>query len=186
MPRIPPITASSNLTPEQQHAADGVLKVFGHIRGPFSMLLHSPSLAEQLLPMVTFVRETNVVESRLRFVGILTAVRESAADYVWAAQVEQARKNGIREEVIDLIRRDGDPSALQPDERDVMVFVRQLVRSKRVEQGTFDALQARHDGRWLVELVAVVNFFVFVSGICNAFEVPPPAGGDSIGTPQQR
>jgi 4-carboxymuconolactone decarboxylase len=171
---------------EQQHVADKVVNVFGHIRGPFSVLLHSPALAEQLLPIVTFVRQRNVVEPRLRFVGILTAVRESAADYVWAAQVEQARKNGIREEVIAVIRRDGDPSALQPDERDVMVFVRQLVRTKRVEQSVYDALQSKYDAQWLVELVAIVNFFAFVSGICNAFEVPPPAGGDSLGRVSQR
>lgn len=186
MPRIPPITASSSLPSEQQHVADKVVEVFGHIRGPFSVLLHSPALAEQLLPMVTFVRQANVVEPRLRFVGILTAVRESAADYVWAAQVEQARKNGIREEVIALIRRDGDPSALQPDERDVMTFVRQLVRTKRVEQSAYDALQSKHGAQWMVEFVAIVNFFAFVSGICNAFEVPPPAGGDSMGPPSQR
>jgi 4-carboxymuconolactone decarboxylase len=186
MPRIPPITTTSQLARDQQHVADKVLEVFGHIRGPFSMLLHSPALAEQLLPMVNFVREANVVEPRLRFVGILTAVRENAADYVWAAQVEQARKNGIREEVIDLIRRDGDPSELEPDERDVLAFVRQLVRRKRVEQDAFDALQSKHDARWLVELVAIVNFFVFVSGICNAFEVPSPPGGDSVKTLSQR
>jgi 4-carboxymuconolactone decarboxylase len=186
MPRIAAITASSNLPREQQYAADKVLQVFGHIRGPFSVLLHSPALAEQLLPLVTFVRQANTVEPRLRFVGILTAVRESAADYVWAAQVEQARKHGIREDVIALIRRNGDPSALQPDERDIMIFVQQLVRTKRVEQSAYDALQSRHDAQWMVELVAIANFFVFVSGICNAFEVPPPVGGDSMGAPSQR
>src|SRR5918996_4785721 len=101
MPRLPAVTVKSNLSPEQRSAAEAVLKVFGHIRGPFSMLLHSPKLAQQLLPLVTFVRETNVVEPRLRFVGILAAVRESGADYVWAAQVEQARRNGIRQDLID-------------------------------------------------------------------------------------
>src|SRR4051794_17392415 len=112
MPRLEPITAKSALPPEHQHVADAVLEVFGHIRGPFSMLLHSPALAQQLLPMVTFVRKGSIVPDNVRFAGILTAAREHESDYVWAAQVEQARKNAIREELIDLVRAKGDPATL--------------------------------------------------------------------------
>lgn len=69
---------------------------------------------------------------------------------------------------------------LPADERDVMVFARQLLRTKRVEQPVFDSLRDRYSAQWLVELTAIVNFFAFISGICNAFEVPPPAGGDKL------
>jgi 4-carboxymuconolactone decarboxylase len=180
MARLPLITSTTGLPAAQQAAAEAVLKVFGHVRGPFSVLLHSPKLAEQLLPLVTFVRQDNVVEPRLRFVGILAAVRESRADYVWAAQVEQARKNGIRDEVIDVIREDRDPTALAADEREIMIYVRELLRTKRVSDALFDSMRSKYGAQWLVELTAVVNFFAFVSGICNAFEVPPPAGGDKL------
>ena len=180
MSRLDPITTKSGLAAEHQPAADAVLKVFGHIRGPFSMLLHSPKLAEQILPLVTFVREGSVIEPNLRFAGILTAARERDAAYVWAAQVEQAHKNGIRQELIDLIRARGDPAKLPEDEREVVNYVRQLMRTNRVEPATFEALRKKHDAQWLVELTAIVNFFAFVAGICNAFEVTPPAGGDAI------
>lgn len=44
MPRAAPITGKSDV-PAQHHAVvDGVLKVFGQVRGPFSVLLHSPKL----------------------------------------------------------------------------------------------------------------------------------------------
>src|SRR6185369_8002298 len=119
MPRLTAITSKPALPAEHQHVADAVVKVFGHIRGPFSMLLHSPSLAERLLPMVKFVREDTIVEPRLRFPAILTAARESGAQYVWAAQVALARKNGIREELIDVIRAGSDPASLPADEREV-------------------------------------------------------------------
>ena len=180
MPRLPAVTTPSDLPAAQRTAAEAVLNVFGHIRGPFSMLLHSPALAEQVLPLVTFVRETNIVEPRLRFVGILAAVRESGANYVWAAQVEQARKNGIREELIDLIRAGADPARFAADEGEILIYVRQLLSTKRVEQAVFDALARKHSSQWLVELTTIVNFFAFVSGICNAFEVEPPTGGDEL------
>ena len=49
-----------------------------------------------------------------------------------------------------------------------------------VEQAAFDALGRKYSGPWLVELTAIVNFFAFVSGICNGFEVEPPTGGDKL------
>ena len=180
MPRLAPITSKSALPADHQDIADAVVQVFGHIRGPFSMLLHSPQLAERLLPLVTFVREESIVEPRLRFAAILTAACESNADYVWAAQVEQARKNGIPADFIELIRTKGDTAGLAGDERNVVLYVRQLVREKRVDATTFDALEKKFSAQWLVELTAIVSFFGFVSGICNAFEVAPPAGGDLL------
>jgi hypothetical protein len=32
----------------------------------------------------------------------------------------------------------------------------------------------------MVELTAAMNFFGFVSGIANAFEIDPPASGDKF------
>jgi 4-carboxymuconolactone decarboxylase len=180
MPRLEPITAKPALPPEHQHVADAVLEVFGHIRGPFSMLLHSPQLAQQLLPLVTFVRHGTIVETNLRFAGILTAAREHDSEYVWAAQVEQAQKNGIRTALIDLIRARGDAASLPADEREIVTYVRQLVRAHRVEPAVFEALKQKHSAQWIVELTAIVSFFGFVSGICNALEVAPPAGGDRL------
>src|SRR5207237_8149998 len=106
---------NSDLVTECHGAIDDVLKVCGSIRGPFSILLHSPKLADRLLKLVTFNREENVVEPKLRSVAILSAVREREAAYVWAAQVGAARRAGLREEVIDLIRAKGDPAGLSEE-----------------------------------------------------------------------
>ena len=62
MPRIHAGHRQSAMAPEHQHVFDQVMGVFGRMRGPFSMLLHSPKLAETLLPMVPFAREGTVVE----------------------------------------------------------------------------------------------------------------------------
>src|SRR5207244_11592106 len=144
----------SDVPVQHQAVVDSVVNVFGGVRGPFSMLLHSPKLAERVLPLVTFFRDESIVEARLRSVAILTAVREREAAYVWAAQVGAARRNGVREEVIDLLRTKGDPGKLSPEEREIVTYVRQLMRTNRVDQATFDALEKRHDAQWMVELPA--------------------------------
>jgi 4-carboxymuconolactone decarboxylase len=180
MPRITPITGKTDV-PAQHHAVvDAVQKVFGNVRGPFSMLLHSPELAERLLPLVLFFREESVVDAKLRSVAILAAVREREAAYVWSAQVGAARRNGLGEDVIDVLRAKGDAGKLGAEERDIVTYVRQLMRTNRVDQKAFDALKSRHDERWMVELTAAANYFAFLSGVVNAFEVPAPPDGDKL------
>jgi 4-carboxymuconolactone decarboxylase len=180
MPRIAPITGKSDVPAEHHATVDAVQKVFGNIRGPFSMLLHSPKMAERILGLVTFFRDESVVEAKLRSVGILTAVREREAAYVWAAQVAAARRNGVSEEVIDLLRAKGDPGKLPAEEREIVTYVRQLMRTNRVDQAAFDALKKRHNEQWLVELTAAANYFALLSGVVNAFEVSAPADGDKL------
>ena len=180
MPRIAPITGKADVPAEHHAVVDGVLKVFGQIRGPFSMLLHSPKLAERILSLVKFFRDESVVEGRLRSLAILTAVREREAAYVWAAQVGAARRAGVREEAIDLIRAKGDPTKLPEGEREIVTYTRQLIRTNRVDQAAFDALLKRHNPQWLVELTAAGNYYGLLCGIVNAFEVAPPPDGDKL------
>lgn len=180
MPRVAPITGKPDVPAEHHAVVDAVVKVFGNVRGPFSMLLHSPKLAERMLGLVTFFRDVTIVEPKPRSVAILTAVREREAAYVWAAQVGAARRNGVREEVIDLIRAKGDPGALPAEEREIVTYTRQLMRANRVDQVVFDALQKRHGVQWLLELTAAMNYFALLSGVVNAFEVAAPPDGDRL------
>jgi alkylhydroperoxidase family enzyme len=144
------------------------------------MLLHSPKLAERMLPLVTFFRDDSVVDAKLRSVAILTAVREREAAYVWSAQVAAARRNGVGDEVIDLIRAKGDPAKLPAEEREIVTYTRQLMRANRIDPVVFDALRKRHNEQWLVELTAAANYFALLSGVVNAFEVAAPPDGDKL------
>jgi 4-carboxymuconolactone decarboxylase len=180
MPRLTPITGKADVPVEHHAAVDAVVKVFGSVRGPFSMLLHSPALAERLLPLVTFFRDESVVETPLRSIAVLTAVRERESAYPWAAQVSLARRNGVREEVIDVIRTQGDPDRLSEDERDVMTYARQLLRGPRTDPALFDRLQRRHGAAWMVEVTTAVHYFALVAGVANAFDIAPPPDGDRL------
>jgi 4-carboxymuconolactone decarboxylase len=180
MPRIVPVTGKPDVRAEHHRVVDAVVETFGNVRGPFSMLLHSPALAERLLPLVKFFREESVVDAPLRSIAILTAVREREAAYVWAAQVGAARRNGLREAVIDLIRAKGDPASLTAEERDIVIYVRQLMRTNRVDAAAFEALNKHRSPQWMVELTAAANYFALLSGVVNAFEVAAPADGDRL------
>jgi 4-carboxymuconolactone decarboxylase len=180
MPRVNPVASKADLAPEYQAVADDVLKVFGAIRGPFSMMLHSPEMTKRVLPMVPFFRDESMVEGKLRSVGVLAAVREREAAYVWAAQVAAARRNGLREEAIDLLRARADASKFPPEEAAIVTYVRQLMRTNRADQAAFDALHKEHGTKWLVELTTSVHFYAMLCGVVNAFEVAAPPDGDKL------
>lgn len=184
MPRVAPITGKADVPAQHQNIAEDVIGVFGQIRGPFSILLHSPPLAERMLQFVKYNRGYNqggtVVEPRLLSHAILASVRESEAKYVWAAQVGAARRAGVPETTIDILRAKGDPASLGEDERDIVNYVRQLRRNNRVDQALFDRLQKRHGTPWLVEMTAFAGYFAMLSGIVNAFDVDAPPDGDKL------
>jgi 4-carboxymuconolactone decarboxylase len=180
MPTITPVSSKADVPDRDQGVYDDVVKVFGQVRGPFSILLHSPELAKRVLPLVTFFREDSVVEPKLRSHAILAAVREREAAYVWAAQVGAARRAGVPDATIDLLRAKGDPSSLGQDERDIVTYVRHLVRTNRPDHAVQAGLKERHGVQWLVELTAAANYFSLLSGMVNAFEVPAPPDGDKL------
>jgi 4-carboxymuconolactone decarboxylase len=180
MPRVSPVTGKADVPAEHHAVVDGVVETFGGVRGPFSMLLHSPKLAQHVLGIVNFYRSDSVVEQKLRSLAILVAAREREGAYVWAAQTAAARRAGVREEAIDLIRAKGDPAALPLEEREIVAYAQQLVRTNRVDQATFDALEKKHGAQWMVELTAALNYFGFLCGVVNAFEVTAPPDGDKM------
>jgi 4-carboxymuconolactone decarboxylase len=180
MPRVAPITGKADVPAEYHEVVDGVLQVFGQIRGPFSMLLHSPKVAERMLSFVRFFRTDCVVAPKDRSLAILVAVRARQGAYVWSAQVAAARRAGVREEAIDLIRRQGEPAELPPEERDIVRYTQQLVQKNRIDQAAFDALKNQHDVQWLVELTVAANYYALLCGVVNAFEVPAPPDGDPL------
>jgi 4-carboxymuconolactone decarboxylase len=99
---------------------------------------------------------------------------------VWAAQVNAARRAGVREEAIDVIRARKDPAGLPAEEREIITYTQQLIWNNRVDQAAFDALKNRHGVQWLVELTAAANYYGILCGIVNAFEVPAPPDGDKL------
>ena len=130
--------------------------------------------------MVGFVRDETIVPPRQKFVAVLTAARECDAPYVWAAQVALARKSGFPETLIDHIRAQKGAEGLSPEDRDIHDYTLQLTRTHKVDEALFKQLNERYGVKWLVELTATMNFFVFVAGIANAFEVDVPADGDRM------
>jgi 4-carboxymuconolactone decarboxylase len=180
MPRIEPVSDKSQVAPEHHEFVDAVLEVFGQLRGPHSILLHSPPLDKPALELGNYFRYNSIVKSPEKELAIITGAREKDCLYVWAAQVAAGRRGGLREEAITVVKERRDASELEPHEADIVNYVRHLFRNNRVDQATFDALKNRYGEQWLIEMTTVVGYYGMLAGVVNAFEVAAPADGDVL------
>ena len=180
MPRVKPVADKSEVPAEYQSVADEVIKTFGGIRGPHSVLLLHPSLDGKVLAVGNHFRNEGVVKSPHRELATITAARERDCLYVWAAQAGAARRGGVREEAIAAIRDKKAPAGLTPDEAAIVTYVQQLFRTNRTDQAAFDALHKKHGTEWLIELTTLVGYYGMLAGVVNSFELPAPPDGDQL------
>ena len=180
MPRIKMISDKSDIPADQHDEFDAIVEVLHGVRGPFSILMHSPGLAQKVMAAGAQVRLGSTLSPTERELAIIAVSREKDARYEWASHVKAGRTAGMREEAIEAVRNRGEVSALEPDERDIVTFVRQLLQTNKVEQSLFDGLVARHSERWVVELAATIGQYQYISAINNTFELEPAADADQL------
>jgi len=179
-PRITPITRREQVPAEHRPVFDAVTEGRGGVRGPFGMLLHSPPLCGRHLDVGTYLRFHSRLSAEAKELAIIATAREKDCPYVWAAHAPAARKAGVGDGAVAMVRDRGDVAGLPPAERDVVDYVRQLLRSHGVTQPLFDRLRDRHGETWLVELTCLIGHYGIVTAILNAFEVAPAAGADQL------
>jgi 4-carboxymuconolactone decarboxylase len=172
MARIELIAGKSDVAPEHEQVVDRIVRTFGGVVGPSTVLLHVPKMAIPIYDLGDYFRNESVVPARLRLLGILVAARERHGAFVWGAQIGAARRAGVTEATIDLLRAHAEPARFSPEEGEVVAYATELMRTNRVSQETFDALKNRHGVQWLIELTTAVCYYAMLSGIVSAFEVP--------------
>lgn len=182
MTRIESITDRTQLPPERQHEWDAVFTERGRVRGPFGVMLNSPGFAQGFLATLKQTHDVSVVSDALHELAILTVAYEDDAPYQWSVHVAPARAAGLSDAAIEAARTGGDSSRLDDDERDIVELCRQLCRTNRVDQATFDSLLAKHGQRWMLLIVATIGLYRFVAAFNNAFGIDPVAGDDQLPT----
>jgi alkylhydroperoxidase family enzyme len=180
MARIPLLGEKSDVPAEQHEEFDTITEVLGGVRGPFAILAYSPGLAQKVMAAGAQVRLGSTLTQLERELAVIATSREKDAAYEWNSHVATGRKQGMSEATIDIVRSKGDESALEENERDIVSFVRELLRTNRVSQDLFDRLVKNHSERWVVELAATVGQYQYIAAINNTFEVLPGPDADPL------
>ncbi|HEY9470471.1 MAG TPA: carboxymuconolactone decarboxylase family protein [Propionibacteriaceae bacterium] len=173
MARIKQLVDKSDL-PDSRHAEfNAVVGILHRVPGPFGILMWRPGLAGAVASAGAELRRNAVLSPAERELAILAVSRELDAAYQWASHVPLARRGGLGEDVLDSLRTGADVSHLPAEIRDIVEFVRQLVRENRVSEEVFAALYEARGERWLVELTATIGQYMYIAAINNAFAVDP-------------
>src|SRR5688500_11965892 len=104
MTRIPQLTNRDQVAAEAWPIFDAITASRGNVRGPFSVLMHSPEVAGRTAHLGTFVRFESSLPPAIRELTVMTAARESECAYEWAAHAAAARDAGVGVETIEAIK----------------------------------------------------------------------------------
>ena len=180
MARVTQITQKSQLPAEYHHVFDHIAETHGgRVAGPYSILLHNPDLAETVDTLSAGLRQHSGLSAQEHVLVALGVARAKDCLFVWSVQAPNARRAGVSDEAIASIR-ERKTEGLTADQADIVRYVQQVATDNRVDQEIFDRLKDSHGVSWLVGLTATAGHFGLISGINNAFDVPPSPEGDEL------
>jgi 4-carboxymuconolactone decarboxylase len=167
-----------SLSPRQQELHDEFLKSRPRatLTGPFSVLIHTPDIAEPADKLVNYYRQKASIGRRLVELVILLVVRSASVQYAWSVHEPQGLKEGFSQDVIDAIRDRKRPDFKRDDEKLVYDFVMELLANKTVSATMFDRAKAAFGLEGVIELVTLVGNYVMIGLVLNTFEIPPQPG----------
>lgn len=179
MARLTPIISKEQVDPEHHAIVDSILASRGALQGPFTMFLHCPELAGRVAHLGAFVRFEGSLDMRVRVLAAMTVARELEALYVWGAQTGNARRQGVPESTITAIR-EGHSRGLPPDDAQIVDFTRQLLQRHRVDDATFNAVQARFGNDGLIQLTGTIGYYAMLAITVNACELEAGPGAEVL------
>ena len=183
VPRVKLFKAKEDVAPEHHALYDELAAMRGRLSGPASVVMYSPGLSKPWNDQSEFLHRETIVDKGLAELAICAAARERDCPYIWNAHAKKARKGGISEATLNATRDNTALDELPPHEAAVVRYARQLMRSNRVGQATFDALLNAQGPQWLVELTGLISRYAALAGILNSFEVLPKADAKPLPLP---
>jgi 4-carboxymuconolactone decarboxylase len=143
--------------------------------GPYTLLLHMPEMAQKLEALRLCLRDEASLSGKLQEIVMISVAREMNCAFIWCAHAAEARKAGVRDDVVDNIRERRPLANLDPDEQAVVDFTRELLRDRKVSQKTFDAATARFGPRGTMTLTNLIACYAVLAYNMNAYELEAPA-----------
>ncbi len=174
--RIPPIPLEQ-MTPEQLAVANTLIASPRKIlSGPFNALLRKPVLADRVRQLGDSIRFENSLSDQLREFSISITAKYWEAKYEWYIHSNLAIDFGINPSIIDAIGLNQEVKLTDPEQIIIYEFTNELLNTKQVSDATY-AKALEHFGEiTVIDLMATIGYFGFVSVILNTVRVPLPDG----------
>src|SRR4029077_6391492 len=107
------------------------------LRGPGGILLRSPELSGLTRPLNRYLRHETGLGGRVRELAILTTARERDSQFEWTAHEPAALRDGISQEIIEVIEHRKGTNGLDEADATVIELGREIFGARKVTLATF-------------------------------------------------
>ena len=175
MSKLPNATREA-MTPEQQKIWDKIHEGRTGGGGPYSMLMHSPEMAQHFAATEDYFRNNSKLPDADREMIILTAAREVDARYAWSRHEIRAHKVGIKPEVIEAIRAHADADKFTGKEKLLVEFTRTLMNRHELPDALFARMEKEFGHAKFIDCVGLLGHYITIGTVIRMFDVQPPEG----------
>jgi 4-carboxymuconolactone decarboxylase len=174
-----PLVERAELDPDGQalydeHAADA--RSLAGFRGPAGILLRSPRYYGAHRKVNQFLRFDTGLDPRLRELAILVVARETDARFEWHAHESAARREGLEDAIIEIVRRRKRVRGIGAKEAAIIKLGREALGEHRVRRSTYaDALEL-FGTETLVNLVSLMGEYAATAATLAVFAQQLPDG----------
>lgn len=145
------------------------------LRGPAGIQLYSPRTVDGRNAVNEYLR-FEVFPANVCEVIILTVAREMDSQFEWAAHEPEARKEGVPQTVIDVIKHRKGTVGLDETYAAIIEFGRQIFGDHKVTSDAFARVRKLFPPTKLVEMVLLMGNYATTAALLAAFDMQLPEG----------
>ena len=146
------------------------------LQGPAGIQLFSPKTAAMVSGLNRYLRYDAGFTGHVREVAILITAREMDSQFEWVAHEPEALKEGVPQQVIDVIKYRRSTDGLDETDALIIELGRQLWRDHKVKPETFAKLKTIFGPNKLVELVMLMGNYAGTAALLTAVDMQLHAG----------
>lgn len=164
---------NKDMTERQKQIHDEIVSgPRGQVRGPLSIWLYRPELADRAQRLGQYCRYDTSLEPRLSELAILTTARIWDAAFEWQAHVPHALAGGVDSSIIDSLSADQTPSFVSKDEEIVYAVTREINITRQLSDDTYNQVVKILGVEATVDLIGLLGYYALISMTINAFKIP--------------
>ena len=179
MSKLPNATRDG-LSAEQLQIWDRIFEGRTGGGGPYSMLMHSPAMAQRFAATEDYFRNHSLLPDADREIIILTAAREVSAHYAWTRHEIRAHKVGIKPEVIEALRAHAEVDNFSGKEKLLVEFTRTLMHEHELPEDLFKRMESEFGHAKFIEAVGLLGHYITIGTVIRMFDVRPPEGSKTF------
>jgi 4-carboxymuconolactone decarboxylase len=162
--RLPQVRRE-NLDPEGQRIFDAIGNT-----GPTGVRMHNPGFAIYMNQANDYLRTKSGLDPRLAEMVILVGAREVDGQYIWTAHEPAARKAGLEDSIIDVIKYRRPLTGMGEKEAALIHLGREAVGAHKVRPETFARAARLFNNHDLVSYVSLMLHYASSGTLLNTFD----------------